>query len=78
MVDWRKRITIKSDVMAGKPVVKGTRLTVEFIVGLLAEGWDEAGILEEYPGLSREDIHACLAYAREALSLERVYPARAS
>ena len=78
MVDWRKRITIKSDVMAGKPVVKGTRLAVEFIVGLLAEGWDEAGILEEYPGLSREDIHACLAYAREVLSLERVYPARAS
>ena len=78
MVDWRERITITSDVIAGKPVVKGTRLSVEFIVGLLAEGWDEAGILEEYPGLSREDIHACLAYASEVLSLERVYPAHAS
>lgn len=78
MVDWRERITITSDVMAGKPVVKGSRLTVDFIVGLLAEGWDEAGILEEYPGLAREDIHACLAYASEVLSRERVYPAHAS
>jgi uncharacterized protein (DUF433 family) len=46
----------------GKPVVKGTRLAVEFVIDLLAQGWTEAEILANYPGLAREDIQACLAY----------------
>ena len=71
---WQDRIEVKPDVLAGKPVVKGTRLAVDFIVGLLAEDWTEADILENYPGLTHEDIRACLAYAAGRLRAERVYP----
>ena len=73
-MEWRERIAVDPKVLVGKPVVRGTRLAVEFIVGLLAEGWSEADVLQNYPGLTREDILACLAYARERLSGERVYP----
>jgi uncharacterized protein (DUF433 family) len=55
-------------------VVKGTRLAVEFIVDLLAQGWSEMEILRNYPGLTHEDIQACLSYASEILRAERVYP----
>ncbi len=71
---WQERIVLDPEVLTGKPVVKGTRLAVEFIVGLLAEGWSEAQILAEYPGLTEQDIRACLSYARDHLSAERVYP----
>lgn len=71
---WQNRITIESAVLAGKPVVKGTRLAVEFVVDLLAQGWDEAEILDNYPGLKHEDIKACLSYASAALRSEKVYP----
>jgi uncharacterized protein (DUF433 family) len=67
-------ITLDPTVLAGKPVIRGTRLAVEFVIGLLADGWGEAEILANYPGLTREDILACLAYARDALGAERVYP----
>ncbi len=59
------RITLDPSVLAGKPVIRGTRLSVEHIIGLLAEGWTEADILRNYPGLAREDIAACLTYARD-------------
>ncbi len=62
-MNWKERIVINPAILVGKPVVKGTRLTVEFIVDLLAQGWSEADILRNYPGLTREDIAACLAYA---------------
>ena len=68
------RIVIDPDVLTGKPVVRGTRLAVEFIVGLLAEGWTHEAVLRSYPGLVEEDILACLAYAQKRLSAERVYP----
>ena len=71
------RITLDPDILAGKPVIAGTRLSVEFIIGLLADGWVEADILRNYPGLAREDIAACLAYARDLLASERVYPSAA-
>jgi uncharacterized protein (DUF433 family) len=64
MTDWRE-ITADPDVMVGKPVIAGTRLTVEFIVERLADGWTEEELLQNYPGLTREQIHACLAYAAE-------------
>ena len=70
----QERIVIDPDVLVGKPVIRGTRLAVEFVVDLLAQGWDEAQILENYPGLVREDILACLEYASETLKSERVYP----
>ncbi len=73
-MDWQERIALDPAMLAGKPVVRGTRLSVEFVVGLLAEGWTEADILRNYPGLVREDIVACLRYASEVLQAERVYP----
>ena len=71
---WQERIIIDPAILAGKPVVKGTRLAVEFIIDLLAQGWPEEDILRNYPGLSHEDILACLSYASEVLRTERVYP----
>ena len=50
-MNWKERIVADPAVLAGKPVVKGTRLSVEFILGLLAQGWDEKKILENYPQL---------------------------
>jgi uncharacterized protein (DUF433 family) len=73
MVDWKDRIHINPEILVGKPVIKGTRLAVEFIIELLAQGWTEEEILRNYPGITREDIQACLAYASEILRVERVY-----
>jgi uncharacterized protein (DUF433 family) len=67
------RIEIDPDIMVGKPVIKGTRLTVEFVIGLLAAEWTEQDILDSYPGVVREDVVACLAYARDMLMSERTY-----
>jgi uncharacterized protein (DUF433 family) len=76
-MQWQERIEINPGVLAGKPVVKGTRLAVEFIVDLLAQGWSEADMLSNYPGLTSEDIRACLVYASAILHAEKVYPVRA-
>lgn len=73
-MDWKQHISIEPKVLAGKPVVKGTRLAVEFIVSLLAQGWTNDEILHSYPGLNIEDIKACLQYASEILHAEKVYP----
>lgn len=73
-MNWRERIVVDPAILVGKPVVKGTRLAVEFIVDLLAQGWTEADILRNYPGLAHEDIQACLAYASDRLRAEKVYP----
>ena len=72
-----QRIILDPAILAGKPVIRGTRLSVEFVIGLLAEGWSETDILANYPGLQREDITACLAYARELLKSEKVFPSAA-
>ncbi|HEY4688823.1 MAG TPA: DUF433 domain-containing protein [Anaerolineae bacterium] len=77
-MDWQVRVVIDPDILVGKPVVKGTRLAVEFVIDLLAQGWSEAEILRNYPGLTHADIQACLSYASFALRDERVYPFEAS
>jgi uncharacterized protein (DUF433 family) len=71
------RIALDAGVLGGKPVVRGTRLSVEFIIGLMAEGWAEPDILTNYPGLTHDDLAACLAYARDVMSGERVFPTAA-
>ena len=58
-MDWRDRIIIDPAVLVGKPVIKGTRIAVEFVIDLLAQGWTEPEILRNYPGLTHEDILAC-------------------
>jgi len=73
MMDWEDRITADPKVLVGKPVIKGTRLAVEFVIELLANGWSEAQILDNYPGLTHEDLVACLRYANELVKSERVY-----
>lgn len=76
-MDESARIVLNPEVLAGKPVIRGTRLSVDFVIGLMADGWSEADILQNYPGLSRDDITACLAYARDVLRSEKVYPSAA-
>ncbi len=73
-MSWQERIAADPSVLLGKPVIKGTRLSVEFVVGLLAQGWAEEDVLRNYPGIAREDIQACLQYAQSVLEAERVYP----
>ena len=73
-MNWPERITVDPDILVGKPIVKNTRLAVEFIIDLLAQGWTEPELLKNYPGLTSEDIRACLAYAGEVLKAEKVYP----
>ena len=74
---WKTRIVVDPKILLGKPVVKGTRLAVEFIVDLLSQGWTEAEILRNYPGLEPADIRACLRYASEVLHAEKVYAIQA-
>jgi len=62
-----RRIVLDPKVMVGKPVIRGTRLTVDFILNLLAHGATEKEILEEYKGLTEEDIRACFLFATKAL-----------
>lgn len=77
-MNWQDRIVLDPAVLDGKPIVKGTRIAVALVVNLLAEGWTEVQVLENYPGLTRDDVAACLAYASARLQNERVYPLRAS
>ena len=72
-MDWHDRISLDPRVLVGKPVIKGTRIAVEFVVDLLGRGWTREQILKEYDHLTPEDIQACLAYASEVLKSERVY-----
>ena len=60
-------------MLAGKPVIGGTRLSVEHVLGLLKNGWSEADILESYPHPTPEDVRACIGYAREVLAEEKLY-----
>lgn len=63
-----ERIVVNPKVLAGKPVIKGTRLSVEYILNLLAHGASSTEILREYNGLSPEDIQACILFASKSLS----------
>jgi uncharacterized protein (DUF433 family) len=71
---WQERIVVDPAVLVGKPIVRGTRISVEWVVDLLAAGWSIEQILENYPHLTREDIQACLSYASELLHSEKIFP----
>jgi uncharacterized protein (DUF433 family) len=73
-MNWQDRIIIDPNILVGKPVIKGTRLAVEFVIDLLAQGWSEADIERNYPGVTQTDIQACLNYASAILRAEKVYP----
>ncbi|WP_295617117.1 DUF433 domain-containing protein [Chamaesiphon sp. GL140_3_metabinner_50] len=72
-MNWQSRITLDLNILVGKPTIKGTRLAVEFIIDLLAQGWSTDEILRNYPGIEIEDIQACLSYASASLQSEKVY-----
>jgi uncharacterized protein (DUF433 family) len=72
--DWRERITVDPTVLVGKPVVRGTRLSVELILALVAEGWSFDEVLANDPGLTVEDIRSCVACARDTLVEVQVFP----
>lgn len=65
--NFLNRIVVDPKIMTGKPVIKGTRLTVQYILGLLAQGMGTEDILKEYKNVSKEDIFACLIFAQNAL-----------
>jgi len=72
--DWREKIVVDPKVLVGKPVIRGTRLSVEFILDLLANDWTIEQIQNEYPQLEREDIMAVLKYTAEMVKEEKIYP----
>jgi len=69
-IEWKKYIHSDPNILSGKPVVKGTRLSVEFILGLFAQGWEEQKIIENYPTLSKENLRAVFAFAAECMGEE--------
>ena len=74
MEELMDRIIIDPEIMVGKPVIKGTRITVNLIIQLLANGATETEILEDYPDLKKEDIKAALLYASNCLDREEIIP----
>ena len=70
-MDWQPRIETDPAICGGRPRVKGTRLTVEFLLGLKAAGWTEVQILENYPHLSAEDLQAVYAFAQALIEEEK-------
>ncbi|MCS6787116.1 MAG: DUF433 domain-containing protein [Thiobacillaceae bacterium] len=74
MTDWQERIVCDPDILLGKPVIKGTRISVELILGWLANGWTYDQLLEAYPHITREDIQAALAYAAARLREDEYLP----
>ena len=72
-MDWHQHIHSDPEVLVGKPVVRGTRLSVDFILSLFAQGWTEQQILENYPTLGPESIRAVFAFAAECTREETFY-----
>ena len=72
-VNWRQYIHSDANVLVGKPVVKGTRLSVEFLLNLLAKGWNEKQILKNYPKLTADSLQAVFAFAAECMREEALF-----
>ncbi len=72
-MDWRDRIVLDPEILVGKPIIKGTRISVELVVELLARGYTSEQIVEQYAHISPRDVQTCLAYASDMLRSERVY-----
>ncbi len=72
-MNWQEHITSDKNILIGKPIIKGTRISVELILELLESGWSEAQILESYPGVTPENLKAVYAYLREGLKTEMYF-----
>lgn len=73
-MNWRDFIHADSDVATGKPVVRGTRLAVDFLLSLLAEGWTQEQLLDNYPQLTPDALRAVFAFAAETVHEGDYYP----
>jgi len=67
MINWKDHIITDEDILLGKPVIKGTRLSVDHLIGLLAQGWTEKQILENYPRLTQNDLKAVFSYIQDCM-----------
>ncbi|MDI6821539.1 MAG: DUF433 domain-containing protein [Actinomycetota bacterium] len=74
MKDFMKRIEINPKILLGKPIILGTRIPVELVIKLVAQGWRDEDIIREYPSLKKDDIRAALLYAEKIIEEEEVYP----
>lgn len=72
-IDWRRYIYSDPEILLGKPIIKGTRLSVDFILGLFAEGWTEQQVLDNYPTLTAEALRAVFAFAKDCMQEEFLY-----
>ncbi len=75
MINWREHIHNDEKILAGKTIIKNTRISVELILELFAAGWTQEMILESYPNLTAEDVRAVFAYLRECVEQELYFPA---
>ena len=73
MTDWKAFIDTEESVLAGKPKIKGTRLSVEFLIGRLADGWSEGELLESYPQLTKASLQAVYSYLLELVQDGLIY-----
>ncbi len=70
MTDWKDRITVNPEILVGKPIIRGTRISVEMLMDRLADGWTMEQILESYPRVTREDVLAAIAFVTEVFREE--------
>lgn len=75
-MDWREHIHSDLEILSGKPIVKGTRLSVDFLLELLANGWSEEQLFDSYPSLTRDSLRAVFAFAAESTREERAFELR--
>ena len=75
-MDWKEYIYSHPEILSGKPVVKGTRLSVDFLLELLASGWSEKQLFDSYPNLTRDSLRAVFAFAAESTRDERAFELR--
>jgi uncharacterized protein (DUF433 family) len=73
MINWKEHIISSPDILSGKPVIKGTRISVELIIEKLSEGESIEQILQSYPHIGKNNIMACLAYAKDSLNHEVIH-----
>lgn len=70
-LDWRDHITVNPEILVGKPIIKGTRISVELLLDRLGDGWSTEEILESYPHIKREDVQAAVKFTAELFKEER-------
>jgi uncharacterized protein (DUF433 family) len=75
-MDWRDYIHSDPEILSGKPIIKGSRLPVDFLLGLLANGWSEEQLFDSYPNLTRDSLRAVFAFAAESTRNERAFELR--